>query len=87
MIKISDKFVDEKNISAMELYSFNSDKDYSVQIFGKFGQIYNLNFKSKVEAEKFMEELSKRIDTEEKEQKDYIQGFKDGVEYALKIKD
>ena len=35
----------------------------------------------------FLEKLSDLIDRQREDKKDYIQGFKDGCEYALKLKD
>lgn len=86
MIHIQDTYINENEILAINLHSYGKDDKatYSVMVNYKFNNI-NIDFlNDKQKALSFMEDLSKKVVFAED---DYIKGFKDGVEYALKLKE
>ena len=60
------------------------DKIYTVDVQYQFGNI-GLEFLSLDEANDIAKNISDNVSGPD-EQKDYVKGFKDGVEYALKLK-
>ncbi len=60
------------------------DKIYIVDVQCQFGNV-NLEFMSLNEANDMAKKISDNASGPD-EQKDYVKGFKDGVEYALKLK-
>lgn len=66
-------------------YNYNKeDKIYTVDVQYQFGNV-NLEFMSLDEANDIAKKISNNVSGLD-EQKDYVKGFKDGVEYALKLK-
>ena len=92
MIKINDSLIDEDDISSLHKeyrYIDKENKEYDIRIHTKNNSYYHINFYSNIqlrdkEFDKLVELLSKK-DKKQDDNKDYIQGFKDGTEYALKL--
>ena len=92
MIKINDSLIDEDDISSLHKeyrYIDKENKEYEIRIHTKNNSYYPINFYSNIqlrdrEFDKLVELLSKK-DKKQDNNKVYIQGFKDGTEYALKL--
>lgn len=91
MIKINDSWIDENIIESIhkEIYTNGSNTEYEIRVQCKNSYGYPIKFyKNKelrdLEFDKLGELLSKKSIMQD-DKKDYIQGFKDGLEYALKI--
>lgn len=66
-------------------YNYNKeDKIYTIDVQYQFGNV-SLEFLSLDEANDIAKKISDNVSGLD-EQKDYVKGFKDGVEYALKLK-
>jgi len=82
-----------QGLNSNEFNHYDNDKrvtKYSIDVFCLPNyNIINLTYDSKDSRDNCMDSIMKEVNTyKEKNQKqDYIQGFKDGCEYALKIKD
>lgn len=91
MIKINDNWIDETLIVHL---AKQTKKDYDSKEEHYFMQVntgrgyYDINFYSNKELRDVeFDNLGKLVSERDKNKKDYIQGFKDGTEYALKLKD
>ena len=92
MIKINNSWLDEDDISSLHKehrYTDKDTKEYEIRIHTKNNSYYPINFYSNLqlrdsEFDKLAELLVKK-DKKQDDNKDYIQGFKDGTEYALKL--
>ena len=92
MIKINDSLIDEDDISSLHKEDICTDKDnkvYEIRVHTKSSSYYPIHFYSNIqlrdrEFDKLGELLSKK-DKKQDDKKDYIRGFKDGTEYALKL--
>ena len=93
MIKINDSWIDEDEISSLHKERRFIDKDnkeYDIRIHTKNNSYYPINFYSNLqlrdsEFDRLGELLAKKGKKQD-DNKDYIQGFKDGTEYALKLR-
>lgn len=93
MIKINDSWIDENEIISIHKEQSYKDKDtndYDIRVHTKDNSYYPIKFYLNkqlrdIEFDKLGELLSKRDEIQD-DKKDYIQGFKSGVEYALKVK-
>lgn len=84
MIKIQDTYIQENEILSIKLNSYGKgeNEDFRVDIGYKFNSL-SIEFKNdKEKALLFMQSLSEKATIKEDS---YIQGFKDGCEYALKL--
>ena len=92
MIKINNSWLDEDDISSLHKEDICTDKDnkvYEIRVHTKRNSYYPITFYSNLqlrdsEFDKLAELLVKK-DKKQDDNKDYIQGFKDGTEYALKL--
>ena len=92
MIKINDSWIDEDEIVSLHKENIHIDKDnkeYEIRIHTKNNGYYPIKFYSNLqlrdrEFDKIGELLAKKGKKQD-DNKDYIQGFKDGTEYALKL--
>jgi len=84
MIHIQDTYIQEDGITSIKLSSYGKgeNEEFRVDIGYKFNSLC-IEFKNdKEKALLFMDSLSEKVN---KSEDDYIKGFKDGVEYALKL--
>ena len=92
MIKINNSWIDEDEISSLhkdDIYKDKDNKEYEIRIHTKNNSYYPINFYSNlqlrdIEFDKLADLLVKKGKKDD-DNKDYIQGFKDGTEYALKL--
>ena len=92
MIKIHNNWIDEseiKNMGKREQPDYNTkEKIYFITVSGNYGLHFDIPFDNEqlrdIEFDKLGKLLSKRGDIID-DKKDYIQGFKDGTEYPLKL--
>lgn len=70
-------------IQRREYNHSKEDKIYTVDVQYQSGNV-GLEFMSLEEANDIAKNISDNVSVDE--QKDYVKGFKDGVEYALKLK-
>ena len=85
MIKINDSWVDIDSIFAIQRVNMSSD-EYAIEVINLGQTYFPIRFFSneKLRDQKF-DELGRMLEQRKKTKKDYIQGFKDGTEYALKL--
>lgn len=85
MIKINDSWVDIDNIFAIQKVNMNGD-EYDIEVANSRQTYFTIRFFSneKLRDQKF-DELGRMLEQRKKTKQDYIQGFKDGTEYALKL--
>jgi len=76
-------YIDENRIVGASYNSYSGDT-HEVQLSNGVG-FYQIQVANKEEAEKVIKEIINCIKNPKED--DYITGFKEGVEYALKLKD
>lgn len=89
MIKINDSWVDIDSIFAIQKVNHkvnNLDDEYEIEVINLTQAFFRIRFFSneKLRDQKF-DELGRMLEHRKKTKQDYIQGFKDGTEYALKL--
>ena len=92
MYRINDSWIDEDEIVSLhkeDIYKDKDNKEYDIRVHIKNNGFYHIRFYSNQQLrdsnfDKIGELLAKK-DKKQEDNKDYIQGFKDGTEYALKL--
>lgn len=92
MIKINDSWIDEDEIISLHKenrYINNDKEEYEIRIHTKNNSYYHISFYSNLQLRDTefnkLGELMAKKGKKQDDNKDYIQGFKDGTEYALKL--
>ena len=80
-------YINTNQVLGIQRREYNHGKEdriYIIDVQYQFGNV-NLEFLSLDEANDIAKKISDNVSGLD-EQKDYVKGFKDGVEYALKLK-
>lgn len=80
-------YINTNQVLGIQRREYNRSKEdaiYTIDVQYQFGNV-NLEFLSLDEANDIAKKISDNVSGLD-EQKDYVKGFKDGVEYALKLK-
>ena len=80
-------YINTNQVLGIQRREYNHGKEdriYIIDVQYQFGNV-NLEFLSLDEANDIAKKISNNVSGLD-EQKDYVKGFKDGVEYALKLK-
>lgn len=80
-------YINTNQVLGIQRREYNHNKEntiYTIDVQYQFGNV-GLEFLSLDEANDITKKISDNVSGLD-EQKDYVKGFKDGVEYALKLK-